>query len=178
MANSRKSWSFRRVVIPQGSTSHVYLVDGKLDRLVNSGSLRSNFLLTYLHAPISPRLPDPLTGRTGTEEGLRILRSATAVSFERHDGDCSNLLRVIAGVSPVRNYYPRHLICMKEAERPAQFSWLSQHDFYGAIQAIRAHARDYKVFFHCEPITADPIQGIKGSMDALFRRAMIRNSTF
>jgi hypothetical protein len=48
-------------------------VDSRLGRVTSSGSLSSKLYLCRLYTLISHCLLDPLTGRTGTEEALRIL---------------------------------------------------------------------------------------------------------
>ena len=194
-ADSRPS-RFRRIVVPPGTISykrsgqhtevailissglhHVYLVDDKLGRLVDSGTLRTKLLLAYLHALTSHCLPDPLTGRTGTEEAMRILKSAAVVSFQKLDDGCSRLLVQIAAVSPMRHYYPSHLTCMEQTKWSGGLPPLSQHEsFGGAVRAIRAHAADCKLFEGL--MSASLNQTGNESEDALVLRALIRNSTF
>ncbi|KAH8744369.1 hypothetical protein F5883DRAFT_722279 [Diaporthe sp. PMI_573] len=189
-----KVLSSRKVLLPQGTISYrrterhvevsiatassgshyVYVVDDLLGRLVDSGTLQSKLLLAYLHALTSHCLPDLLTGRTGTEEALRILRSAAVLSFPRLDERCREFLGDIAALSPVRHYYPEHLSCMERTEWSA-LPPLSQHeDFYRVAQKIMAHAADCELFWD-GPTPKSPI---KESQDALVRRAVIRNSTF
>ena len=62
---------------------HCYRLDPLLGRLVDNGSLDSKLMLAHLHAVTSHSLPDGLTGLTGTEAALKILRSAAVRSFER-----------------------------------------------------------------------------------------------
>lgn len=193
-----ESSAFRKVLIPQGTVSsrkagehmevaisissdhlhHAYVVDDKLGRLVDNGTLRSKLQLSYLHALTSHCLPDPLTGRTGTEEALRILKSSAVLSFQKLDDHCATLLVMIAGISPVRQYYPSHLKCMEQTEWSASLPSLSQHeDFYEVVQAIRSHAAECELFFEdTSPTRAT--QGINQSDSSLIRRARIRNSTF
>jgi hypothetical protein len=70
------------VVIP-GRKHNYFRINTALGRLVDNGSLQSKLFLCHLHAATSHCLPDPLTGRTGTEEALRILKSAAVASFIR-----------------------------------------------------------------------------------------------
>ncbi|KAH7012451.1 uncharacterized protein B0I36DRAFT_398704 [Microdochium trichocladiopsis] len=55
---------------------YAYRVDTLLGRLVDSGDLQSKLFLSHLHCLTAFCLPDQLTSRTGTEEALRILRTA------------------------------------------------------------------------------------------------------
>ena len=193
-ASDYKALSSRKVLLPQGTISYqrterhvevsietassgshyVYVVDNLLGRLVDSSTLQSKLLLAYLHALTSHCLPDLLTGRTGTEEALRILRSAAVLSFPRLDERCRAFLGDIAALSPVRHYYPEHLSCMERTEW-SELPSLSQHeDFYRVAQKIMAHAADCELFWD-GPAPESPI---RESQDALVRRAVIRNSTF
>ncbi|BCS24968.1 uncharacterized protein APUU_41412A [Aspergillus puulaauensis] len=87
----------RKILIPEGKVSweqsghhlvvtigwqavsnhHVYSVDEQLGRLVDNGNLQSKLILCYLHAVTSFCIPDPLTQKTGTEQALTILHSAS-----------------------------------------------------------------------------------------------------
>lgn len=60
---------------------HSYQIDNRLGRLVDNGSLQSKLFKSYLHATTSHCLVDQLTGRTGTEEALDILRGVAVRSF-------------------------------------------------------------------------------------------------
>ncbi|KAL8396684.1 hypothetical protein RB594_003665 [Gaeumannomyces avenae] len=63
---------------------HAFSVDTVLGCLRDDGTLSSKLLLCQLHAMTTHSLPDRLTGRTGTDEALRILGSA-AVRSLLHD---------------------------------------------------------------------------------------------
>ncbi|KAI9572506.1 hypothetical protein HD554DRAFT_2036078 [Boletus coccyginus] len=58
-----------------------YDVDTELGCLIGSGSLKSMRYLAYLHATTSCHRPDPLTGKTGAQAGLDILKSAGCQSI-------------------------------------------------------------------------------------------------
>ncbi|CAE6503446.1 unnamed protein product [Rhizoctonia solani] len=62
-----------------------YKIDEDLGYLATDSGLTSRLLKTYLHALTSSCLPDPLTGRTGTEEALYELSQASTLSFEQID---------------------------------------------------------------------------------------------
>ena len=61
---------------------HQYKINTDLRYLEGNVSLASKLFKIYLHAVCSHCLPDPLTGRTGTTEALRELRSAGCISFQ------------------------------------------------------------------------------------------------
>ncbi|EJT72145.1 hypothetical protein GGTG_09012 [Gaeumannomyces tritici R3-111a-1] len=62
---------------------HAFSVDTVLGCLRDDGTLSSKLLLCQLHAMTTHCLPDRLTGRTGTDEALRILGSAAVRSLLR-----------------------------------------------------------------------------------------------
>ncbi|PHH78115.1 hypothetical protein CDD80_7355 [Ophiocordyceps camponoti-rufipedis] len=80
----------------------VYRIANHLGRLVGNGSLESKLLLAYLHSLTSFCLPDPLTGVTGTEQTLRILRSGEVRSFNCLSAENLDRLHKIASLTPKR----------------------------------------------------------------------------
>ncbi|EXK26577.1 hypothetical protein FOMG_16823 [Fusarium oxysporum f. sp. melonis 26406] len=90
-----------------------YRIDKLLRRLVANTKLESKLFLAYVHAPTSFCLPDPFLGRTGTEEAIRLLGSASV----RAPGPLSTTehgrLQSIASLSPVRVFYPEHELCSR-----------------------------------------------------------------
>ncbi|KAF8459799.1 hypothetical protein BDZ91DRAFT_851880 [Kalaharituber pfeilii] len=156
---------------------HIYTIDDTLGRLVANGSLASHLYKVFLHAVTSSCMPDPLTGRTGTEEALALLRSAATWSFQRLDKDGveAELLKLIAGLSPTRVFYPRHLKCMQ------QITWnplspLSQHESFEVLaQSVFYHAESLHMFTE----TQEDQKYYKPSSDYhLSKRAAFRNTKF
>ncbi|KAM5377914.1 hypothetical protein ACJZ2D_004818 [Fusarium nematophilum] len=108
-------------------------------RMLNESKLH----LAYLHALTSFCLPDPFLKRTGTEEALRILQSASVrtpgclspVAYER--------LGLIARLAPRRFFYPNHLRAMQNVEWSTSLSFLTQDDrFYKITQEILNRSRE------------------------------------
>jgi hypothetical protein len=155
----------RRVIIPVGKISywtegnftrvlidyydkaiHVlwneYTIDTDLRCLRGNTTLKSKMLQCYLHALTSHCLPDPLLGRTGTEEALYMLQGAGCRSFQRLDPESANLLCWIEELSPGRSYVGgstdlQSMVNMKWNELPA----LSQHhDFSWMARSLFEHA--------------------------------------
>ena len=156
---------------------HLYTIDHTLGRLVGNGSLASHLYKIYLHAVTSSCMPDPLTGRTGTEEALALLRSAATWSFQRleKDGIEAETLRLIAGLSPKRVYYPPHLKSMQ------QITWnklspLSQHESFSLIvHNVFNHAE----FLHIFTDGQDEQTYYKLASELhLAKRAAFRNTNF
>ncbi|CAJ2503343.1 Uu.00g107370.m01.CDS01 [Anthostomella pinea] len=116
---------------------HYYEVDDTLGRLVGKEYLHIKLLLCHLHAVTSHCLPDPLTGRTGTEEALRILRSAAVMSFQRMSYEDVSMLAEIAKLSPVRQFYPKGMMEMQQIQWSSILSPLAQDDqILGAVQSV------------------------------------------
>ncbi|KAJ4291237.1 hypothetical protein N0V88_006237 [Collariella sp. IMI 366227] len=158
-----------------------FSVDSRLGLLISSGSLSSKLYLCLLHALTSHCLPDPLTWRTGTEEALRILRSASVRSFQRLDTESYDLLCKIARLSPQRQYYPRHLHDMEQVKWLKTLPVLSQHDeFWPTVEEILAHARDCEILYHThgELVNTCRFASLDRSSLALIQRAKIRNASF
>ncbi|KAI9432129.1 hypothetical protein H4582DRAFT_1999398 [Lactarius indigo] len=185
----------RRVIIPQGDISfaqqgdfasvsidtgagkyvrwYEYVIDTNLRCLTSNSGLSGKLYACYLHALTSHCLPDPLLGHTGTEEALNTLRGAACRSFQRLDADSSKLLKLIAGLSPNRVYYPRHLQSMVTVvwnKLPA----LSQHHyFYKAVCDILDHARALEALYD-NPTVFD----IPSRNQLLLDRVASRNNVF
>ncbi|KAJ5471830.1 hypothetical protein N7539_008773 [Penicillium diatomitis] len=149
--------SFQRIIlIPEGDVAwsqagdhvqvnvlceaqwHAYSIDERLGRFVDNGSLQSKLFLAYLHAITSYFLPDPLTRRTGTEQALSILRSASVRSFDRLRPENVAILTRIATLTPQRRFYPDNEQVMQSVEWRHALSCLSQHPgFYEEVAAIQ-----------------------------------------
>ncbi|KAJ6170960.1 hypothetical protein N7470_000027 [Penicillium chermesinum] len=120
------------------SRVHAFSIDEQLGRLVDNGSMQSKLFLAYIHALTSYFLPDPLTKRTGTEQALTILRSASVRSFDRLRPDDSAILTKIAALTPQREFYPKNEKVMQSIQWKHSIYSLSQHpSFYEEVAAIR-----------------------------------------
>lgn len=125
---------------------HQFKVDNDLRYLASTTGLTTRLFKTYLHAITSHCLPDPLTGRTGTEEALHELSAATTFSFEQLDKNQARLLELIGSLTPARSYYPPHLQCM-QTTRWLNLPTLSQHyEFYPLSKALLDRADTLQLF--------------------------------
>lgn len=166
--SSEPSQRCRRVLIPYGDTKlngivddHInvtldtsskqlvhcyeYNIDNVLGRLTGTVSLASRLYKIYLHALTSHCLPDPLTGKTGTEEALEGLQSAAVMSFERWGELEREILNKIWTLTPEREfeYGGQYMMKMRWSGLPA----LSQHhDFAVFALAIDRHAKRLEIF--------------------------------
>lgn len=157
-------------------------VDITLGRLKDSGGLQSKLFLCLLHALTSHCVPDPMTGRTGTEEALTILRSPAVKSFQHIDEDSHNLLLQIAQLTPKREYYPRHLKDMESVAWDESLPPLSQHEeFRTEATSIIDDAVAYEDVFKPDTTAAGilrKLEKLPNGGDELTNRARIRNSVF
>ncbi|KAK8069035.1 hypothetical protein PG994_005651 [Apiospora phragmitis] len=156
-------------------THHYYEIDTTLGRVIDNGSLRSKLLLCHLHAMTSHCLVDPLTGRTGTEESLRILKSAAVASFSRLDATDAGMLFGIAQLSPIRSFYPEYLMEMQQIKWDDSLHPLTQNDEYRWVAlAILQQAESCEIYFRPTKCFRIPQE----SNTQLVSRAMIRKSVF
>ena len=154
---------------------HMYSVDRDLGRLIDNGSLRSKLFLCYLHAMTSNCLADQLTSRTGTEEALSMLRSASIHSFLRLAEDSTDLLKYISQLTPMREYYPPGLKVMQRIRRNALPPLSQHHAFDGLARSILRQANILSIFDDNPSHIAD-LRG-RGEHD-LHARAAIRDASF
>nr|POE84323.1 hypothetical protein CFP56_76392 [Quercus suber] len=159
------------------STVHSFEVDQRLGRLVDNGSVQSKLMLAYLHALTSHCLPDPLTGKTGTEQALSILSSAAMRSFDRLTDDNLSLLGKIASLAPLRRYYPENERVMQSVQWSSSLGFLSQNsNLHTLVQSIINQATATSQIFYPDS-TFKPPELFESSQD-LVQRDNIRSATF
>ncbi|KAI0107369.1 hypothetical protein F4776DRAFT_675198 [Hypoxylon sp. NC0597] len=186
----------RKVIIPSGdvmlerksghvevhlrhcSTTRVYVydIDDLLGRLTDNGNLQRMLLVSYLHALTSSPLPDPLTGKTGTEQALTILNSAAVRSFKWLAKEDLDILVKIASLTPGRVYYPVNERVMQTVNWSSKLSFLAQHgEFYQTVRSIFAQAKEVRFFYPEWYIEPPALHAVEQS---LLRRDLVRSSTF
>lgn len=174
----QKSGEHVQVCIEKGKAAcvHQYDVDARLGRLVLRGNLQSKLFLCYLHALTSFGIPDPLTGKTGTEEALNILDSASIRSSHVLTRENVALLGQLAELTPSRTYYPAHERVMQTVGWSPELSFLSQHGlFYNSVHSILQQAEELK-FFHPQLYFSPP--KLDHTDRFLLERDNFRSSTF
>ncbi|OAL48858.1 hypothetical protein IQ07DRAFT_681560 [Pyrenochaeta sp. DS3sAY3a] len=156
---------------------HAYQVDEVLGRLVDNGSLQSKLFLCYLHALTSHCLPDALTGHSGTEAALSILRSGAVSSFDVLTSSNMEILERIARLTPGREFYPAHMQVMQRVQWDESLSFMSQSPgFYMAIDQLFCIAQKTKLL-QPKDVHVDPPK-LAFVKPCLLQRDMIRTSTF
>lgn len=153
---------------------HYFQVDTLLGRLVDNGSLISKLFKSYLHATTAHCLPDTLTGKTGTEQALAVLREASTRSIHGYGKAEFEILRHIAQLTPQRRYYPKHLRVMHEEEWTS-LSPLSHHNaFFKLASLLWLSACDHHSLFGEPQLDVD----LGVTDEHLLERASIRDSSF
>ncbi|CAG8984161.1 hypothetical protein HYALB_00008163 [Hymenoscyphus albidus] len=189
----------RIVIIPQGNISysrtghhlkilidtgenekvsyHQYLIDKDLGQLTDSGNLSSRLFKLYLHALTSHCLPDTLTSRTGTEEALHGLRLASTRSFIALNQEQIERLKLLARLTPMRDYAPKGHKFMQTVTWDKDLSQLSQHEeFVVESHRIVAQAQSFRKFTSTPSDEKYSVEG-RGASE-LRARAGMRNALF
>ncbi|CAE6369605.1 unnamed protein product [Rhizoctonia solani] len=154
-----------------------YKVDRDLNHLATDSGLTSRLFKIYLHALTSHCLPDPLTGRTGTEEALHELSQASTCSFEQITLKQAGLLKNIGQLTPKRGYYPEHRQCMQSTHWK-NLSPLSQHfGFSFMASAILERAKTLHLFYQIDFQIDEHITALQTS-NTLQKRAARRSVVY
>ncbi|CAN9193922.1 unnamed protein product [Alternaria alternata] len=112
-------------------------IDDVLGRLSCPLEPRLLYAKAQFHAYTSFVIPDSLTGRTGTEEALHMLRSGQCQPWEPLGGAAVATLQTIADLSPKREYYPQHKQALQAISWNTRLTMTIQHDAYeGLVQNI------------------------------------------
>ncbi|RMJ25082.1 hypothetical protein PHISP_04065 [Aspergillus sp. HF37] len=157
------------------TTVHAYSIDRENGRLADNGSLQSKLFLCYLHALTSFCLPDPLIEKTGTEQALSILRSASMRSFDQLRPENSAILENIATLTPERRYYPEHERVMQNVRWLDDLGFMSHHGgFYKEVAAISEQDVHVGLFY---PDSKPRHQSLPKVERNLLRRDLVRSSS-
>ncbi|KAM0540722.1 hypothetical protein ACHAPJ_013526 [Fusarium lateritium] len=193
--------SSRMVLIPEGSVHHemagishlerhaaatvahgsarrvqAYKLDDLLCRLVASTKIESKLFLAYIHGLTSFCLPDPFLKRTGTEEALEILNSASVRAPCVLSEVAYQTLDLIAKLSPARLFYPQHERVMQTVNWDSGLSFLSQDDrFYKVTQEILARSREISFLYPKHEVPDFPDRSIMQLVDRAILRASREN---
>ncbi|KAF3121032.1 hypothetical protein TWF594_003462 [Orbilia oligospora] len=118
-------------------TYTIYHIDRFLSQVRDDGTLRARYTRIYLHALTSGTIEDPLTGRTGVEESLDLLKNAASFSFQELHGDEACILNKIASLTPSRHFYPDYLRKMQTVGWKGHIpTWIQHDEFYAAVRDI------------------------------------------
>ncbi|KAG2069011.1 hypothetical protein BDR04DRAFT_722981 [Suillus decipiens] len=154
---------------------HLYKVDTDLRCLTGRVGLTNKLYQALLHAVTSGCLPDPLTGRTGTEEALHLMHSAACRSFMKLRPRDTDLLRELSSLSTMRIWYPTGLQKMQKVSWSCLAPLAQHHGFHPAAKSIMDYGMQLSTFSEGSsdlPLTFD----LPSFTDHLLERASIRAS--
>ena len=153
-----------------------FLVNRVLGRLECASEPRLIYFKAYCHAVTAFVLPDPLTGRTGTDEAIHCLQSGNAQPWAPVDDVSYDFLAAIAGLTPQRVYYPEKLkVLQKVTWKDCMLSSTQHDEFQPLIKDMIQQCRDLHQF-HLG--SAKPPDDNWGSDKHLLERARIRRDAF
>jgi hypothetical protein len=128
-------------------------VDREPEQPVDSEDLKSKLFKSYLQAVTSYCLKDEVTGRTGTEEALATLSSASVRSFPHLSREDIELLMVRARLTPYRQYCPAQLRDMQQIKWDALRALSHYRGFHDLVMSVpRSSGR-------CPPSLPRPLLG-------------------
>ncbi|KAH7115923.1 hypothetical protein B0J11DRAFT_571692 [Dendryphion nanum] len=108
---------------------------------------RMLYMKAQLHAYTSHFLPDLLTGRTGLDEAIHYLSSATYQPWNPLGKTDLEILKTIAELTPRREFYPKRLQCMETVFWRPELSTFIQDDRYrGLVERIYQRHLDTCMF--------------------------------
>ena len=153
-----------------------FLINRVLGRLECASEPRLIYFKAYCHAVTAYVLPDPLTGRTGTDEAIHCLQSGNAQPWAPVDDVSYEFLTAIAELTPKRVYYPEKLKVLQKVTWKDNMLSTTQHDeFQPLVKDMIQQCRDLHQF-HLE--AAKPPDDKWGSDEHLLERARIRRDAF
>ncbi|KAI0172821.1 hypothetical protein GGR52DRAFT_591328 [Hypoxylon sp. FL1284] len=112
-----------------------YKIDDILGRLTCPQEPRLLYTKALYHALTSFCLPDPLTGRTGTEEAFSILRSGASQPWTPLGHLTHVVLKALETLPPRREYYPKGMKRFQRVTWNKDLTVTVQHD--GLTEAVR-----------------------------------------
>ncbi|OJD31253.1 p-loop containing nucleoside triphosphate hydrolase [Diplodia corticola] len=133
-------------VLPNGKYAK-YAINTVLGRLDCPAEPWLLYFRAQLHAFTSAILPDPLTGRTGTEEALHLLRSGSCQPWTPLQQGPLSCLLSIASIPPNREYYPEGLQKMQTVHWNVDLPITIQRDeFLPLVETIYRRSCELRKF--------------------------------
>lgn len=124
-----------------------YMIDNVLGRLHCPPEPLLLYTKAQLHAYTSFVIPDPLTGRTGTEEALRCLQSGACQPWNPLIPSGVVVLETIARLTPRRSYYPKDMKRQQRVAWDPNLTTAVQHNAYkSVIDSIMVKSRRLSLF--------------------------------
>lgn len=154
-----------------------YMIDNVLGRLYSPPEPLLLYTKAQLHAYTSFMIPDPLTGRTGTEEALKCLQSGACQPWNPLMPPGAAVLETITRLTPRRHYYPKDMKRQQTVTWDPNLTTTIQHNAYKfVVDSITEKSRRLLLF-------QDNVSGPKNDNEIwtiphLCERAHWRQSTY
>ncbi|OAP60693.1 hypothetical protein AYL99_05695 [Fonsecaea erecta] len=142
-----------------------YFLDDVLGRVTCASEPRLFYTKALLHAYTSFCLPDPLTGKTGTEEACHVLQSGSSQPYGPLSDANRMILGAIAKLAPVRRFYPPDLRVMEEVLWNEGLTYCIQHDQYLPLVAEINRKSALLSRFDLDNDLTPETQGLSGIID-------------
>lgn len=156
-----------------------YDIDDVLGRLYSPPEPELLYNKAQLHALTSFFIPDPLTGRTGSEEALSCLQSGHCQPWTPLSPESLRILTTLSNLSPRREYYPSDKRCQQIVHWNVHLTTTIQHEAYHTVvNSITAKSNRLSLFHHQEtPSTMDmPFATAHLQQRSLLRRTIYERS--
>ena len=153
-----------------------FFINNVLGRLECASEPRLIYFKAYCHAITSFILPDPLTGRTGTDEAIHCLQSANAQPWAPVDEVSYDFLSRIADLTPQRVYYPEDLRVLQKTVWKDHLLTAVQHDEFRPL--VLSIMQQCRVLHRFHLGSAEPPADSQGGDGHLLARARTRRNEF
>ena len=153
-----------------------FFINKVLGRLECASEPRLIYFKAYCHAVTAFVLPDPLIGRTGTDEAIHCLQSGNAQPWAPVDEASYGTLSTIADLTPQRFYYPEKLKALQKVSWNDHLLSAVQHDEFRPI--VRDIMQQCRVLHRFHLGSAQPPAENRGGEEHLLARAQTRRNAF
>ena len=175
-ATTERQGSHVRIRIKHTGYYARFFINKVLGRLECASEPRLVYFKAYCHAITASILPDPLTGRSGTDEAIHCLQSGNAQPWAPVDEVSYDTLSKIASLTPQRVYYPDNIKVLQKVIWNDKFLSTVQHDGFRPI--VRDILQQCRVLHKFHSGSARPPADDQGGDEHLLARAYIRRNRF
>ena len=165
-----------RITISHSGFYARFSINKALGRLECASEPRLIYFKALCHAITAFVLPDPLTGRTGTDEAIHCLQSGNAQPWAPVDVVSYGTLSTIADLTPRRVYYPEKLKVLQKVIWKDHLMFTVQHDGFRPI--IRDIMQQCRVLHRFHLGSVKPPVDDPGGDEHLLERARTRRNAF
>ena len=153
-----------------------FFINKILRRLECASEPRLIYFKAYCHAVTANILPDPLTGRTGTDEAIHCLQAGNAQPWAPIDEESYRILSKIAELGPRRVYYPETLKVLQKVVWDEVLTPAVQHEVFRPV--VRDIIHQCRLLHRFHRRSEKPPEAEQADDEHLFRRAQLRNQAY